>query len=398
MIAAFLVSALPPIAGSAVTAILVGSIIWAIISLALGRFEFRMTPLDRWLAWTFTAFVAAILFTGLLGDDRQDLLRSSLWLTTFFLGPWAVLSRLRASPNLDYLRIYVTGAAVGCIGALVIALIQSVVFPDERPAGGAGNAAVFAMMCLCLTGFAALGISSRNRQARLLACAGTVSGVLAIILSGTRGVAMILPAVFVLVALYSKGNWRPLARRSTLAGLVVASAIVLYATADLIALRIDETMQEIDSLMATGYSSSIGERLRLWHAAWLAFNDSPLWGHGIQNRMDAVLQHLTAYGPQDVFYSHPHNAFLAFALDGGLIVFTALLALLAVPVVIAWRAPRDDGNYRLRLFLALLLVLCYTLTGMTQIMFKHDIMDSFFILTALYLSASIPAGVSKRTP
>jgi hypothetical protein len=46
----------------------------------------------------------------------------------------------------------------------------------------------------------------------------------------------------------------------------------------------------------------------------------------------------------------------------------------------------------MRLFLALIVSTTYAVSGMTQIMFKHDIMDAFFVFCAILIAASIPPG------
>lgn len=72
----------------------------------------------------------------------------------------------------------------------------------------------------------------------------------------------------------------------------------------------------------------------------------------------------------------------------------AALALLVTPILVAWRAPRDSA-WRQRLFFALLLTSTYAATGMTQILFKHDIMDAFFIFSTIVIAASIPQKPAK---
>src|SRR5690606_12474285 len=96
-----------------------------------------------------------------------------------------------------------------------------------------------------------------------------------------------------------------------------------------------------------------------------------------------------ADGQSISFFTHPHNGLLTMALDGGILAVAAVLVMLAMPIHVAWQAPRD-GHYRKRLFLAIMLSLSYVLVAMTQIMFKHDIMDSFFIFTATIIAASVP--------
>jgi hypothetical protein len=81
-------------------------------------------------------------------------------------------------------------------------------------------------------------------------------------------------------------------------------------------------------------------------------------------------------------------------LDGGILVLSALIAIICAPIAVSLRAPHDE-NYRLRLFMALAVTGAYVLCGMTQIMFKHDIMDSFFIFFAIVLAASVPDDAAE---
>jgi O-antigen ligase len=134
---------------------------------------------------------------------------------------------------------------------------------------------------------------------------------------------------------------------------------------------------------------SVDVRMDMWRGGWQAFLDSPWIGYGIQNGMDALRAHLSADVAGEIVFTHAHNGFLTFALDGGIVLLGSVIAMLVMPVVIAWRAPRDE-NHRKRLFLALLVSSVYALCGMTQIMFRHDIMDSFFIFNAIVIAASVP--------
>lgn len=387
---AFLMAALPAMAGSAISFLLGISIAWAIISLALGRFEFRMTRSDRLLAWSFTAFVAAVLLTGLLAQDPLRVFRA-VWLLPF-LSLWVMIPRLRASPNLDYLRIYVLGAAVGCIGALLVAWVEMSLLGASRPEAGTGNAAIFASMSLCLAGIAGLGIDAPGRARRLLAAVGLLAGVTAVVFSLTRGVVMLIPLILLILVVYAPRRWSAAIFQPVALVPLVAMAFVAYGFWDMISERVwQRTLVEIQQIFDNGYSTSIGERLRLWAAAWNAFLDSPWLGYGVQNRMASLIPYLEADGLPVLHFTHPHNGFLTFAVDGGLIVLVSLLAMLAMPVVVAWKAPRD-GRHRRRLFLALMLVCAYAGIAMTQILFKHDIMDSFFVYTAILIAASVPGG------
>ncbi|MEO3389216.1 O-antigen ligase family protein [Mesorhizobium sp. CAU 1741] len=383
----FLIGALPAVAGSAISFLLGVAYVWAIISLVLGRFPFRLTRGDVYLCVTFTAFVAAVLATALIGENRAAIPAYTYWLLPF-LSVWVIIPRLRASPGVDFLHCFIVGAAIGAIGGMLVGLAQVVVF-DVRPAGGAGNAAIYGMMSLCLAVTAGLNINHGERNFRLLALAGLMAGLAAVILSLTRGVAMAAAPAMLLLLAYAPRAWRFSTRVAII--MLALVIVVLYAAADLLQLRAIETLEEVQRVLAGGSSENIGERLRLWAAGIKAIGESPIWGHGVQNRMSEVARHLAGDGLPIQAFTHAHNAFISSMLDGGVIVLAAVLAVLAVPTLIAWRAP-PGPRHRKRLFLAAQVALVYATCGLSQIMFKHDIMDSFFIFTAVLVASSVASG------
>ncbi len=393
-ISAFLMGALPAVGGSVISVLLYTFFVWAIISLCLGRFSFRMTRSDRVLAWTFTIFVVVIIFTALIGEEPSRAPLSSVWLLAF-LSPWAIIPRLRASPSVDYLQPYITGAATGAIAACVVGLLQLSLL-DLRPEAAAGNPAVFGMMSLMLMGLGGLKIGSSSRIAMLFGAVAIGAGFGAVFLSLTRGALVVcIPVVMLLVA-FAPQSVRSIARHPATLLALVAAAVTLYLVRDMVDLRWQQTTLEINLVLQDKYTSSVGERLRLWYAAQEAISQSPIWGYGIQNRMAALTPTLIMDGNLVRGFTHAHNGFLTFALDGGVLALSAVIAVLLVPVYIAWNAPRD-ASYRLRLFAALIVTSSYALCGMTQIMFKHDIMDSFFVFFSMLIAASIPEKSEKAT-
>lgn len=393
-ISAFLMGALPAVGGSVISVLLYTFFVWAIISLCLGRFSFRMTRSDRVLAWTFTIFVVVIIFTALIGEEPSRAPLSSVWLLAF-LSPWAIIPRLRASPSVDYLQPYITGAATGAIAACVVGLLQLSLL-DLRPEAAAGNPAVFGMMSLMLMGLGGLKIGSSSRIAMLFGAVAIGAGFGAVFLSLTRGALVVcIPVVMLLVA-FAPQSVRSIARHPATLLALVAAAVTLYLVRDMVDLRWQQTTLEINLVLQDKYTSSVGERLRLWYAAQEAISQSPIWGYGIQNRMAALTPTLIMDGNLVRGFTHAHNGFLTFALDGGVLALSAVIAVMLVPVYIAWNAPRD-ASYRLRLFAALIVTSSYALCGMTQIMFKHDIMDSFFVFFSMLIAASIPEKSEKAT-
>lgn len=392
-IAVFLMGALPTVGGSAISVILYVSFVWAFVSLALGRFEFRLTHSDRVLAWTFTIFALLVAATAIVGPNTDQVPRKLVWLLGF-LAPWVVIPRLRAGSGGNYLLPYITGAAVGVIAGFVVAFFQLIVL-KIRPEAVAGNSAVFAIMSLCIMGLGALNLGADSRRRMLLGIGAAVCGTLAVVISLTRGVTMILPFTLLVVLLYTRLSWRSVPSRKIILLAAMTIGLVILGADHALEARMLQTVQDFERIFDGDLTTSTGQRFSLWSAALEAIFRSPLWGYGIQNRMDVLFQSL----PDAVnigTFTHAHNGFLSVALDGGILGLAGLVAMLLVPVAICWHAPQDE-NYRLRLFMAVSVTGAYALCGLTQIMFKHDIMDSFFIFCSIVLAASIPDVNATQT-
>jgi O-antigen ligase len=353
------------------------------------RFEYDAA--DRLLVASFSIFVVAMVATALLGADVEDA-PDKLAAFTLFATAWLILPRMRMTENTDYLTPFITGAGFGAVAGLFVALSQTGV--GVRPSGGAGNAAVFGYMSLCLGMVGGLGISSATAWRRWLAAAAAAAAVLAVTISLTRWLMLVSFITSAILFVYAPREWLRLLLGGTgraLAILAAVLAVVVASDGANLIERFWHTVDEVNRVAAGGWSSSIGERLRLWEASWAAIQQSPWIGYGIQNRMDAIQPFTDVSEKPFLPYTHVHNGFLSFALDGGIIVVIALIAMLLTPAFCAWRAPRDE-NHRKRLFMALLILTVYAVGSQTQILFKHDIMDAFFVCSSIIIVASIRAA------
>jgi O-antigen ligase len=385
--------ALPAVGGSVISILLGAFFVWAILSLLVRRFEFSVSHSDMRLACTFSAFPALVLLTALTGEHSGTGALKSLLLLPF-LSLWVMIPRLRAGRG-NYIPHYVCGAACGAIGAIVFATFQWTI--PMRPEGGAGNPAVFAIMVLALTAVASLNITSRDPIMKGLSWAGVLAGLTSVVIALVRGVW--IATVFIVAGIFCyapKQFKKPAVLWSAAAVLafIVVSVVLIAPSFSSFTKNFTHSASSLSRIFLNLDSEtgvrSVDLRIDMWSGAWRAFLDSPWIGYGIQNGMDALRAHLPADVAEEIIFTHAHNGFLTFALDGGIVLLGSVIAMLAMPVVIAWRAPRDE-THRKRLFLALLVSGVYALCGMTQIMFRHDIMDSFFIFNTIVVAASIPS-------
>lgn len=207
-------------------------------------------------------------------------------------------------------------------------------------------------------------LRSRVAPALLLAIAFSVP-----LLSQTRsglGVALGLGILFWL--LLPKKNLRVLLVG---VGTAIVVMVVVMNNSTLWA-RGDQTVAEIEHYMTKDQfvSTSTTTRLELWRFAGRMFAEHPLIGVG-NHQYATTLAAYKSSGktPAELdLFTHPHNDFLKYAAEGGLLGAAAILMLYFVPLAASWR------RYRLRPSAASpalpLLILCsgIMLAGMVDVM------------------------------
>ncbi len=118
-----------------------------------------------------------------------------------------------------------------------------------------------------------------------------------------------------------------------LAGFIFVSLLVsAYFLVDNIHDRFSTTWLEIQQVLQgqPQKETSIGERVMYLTASWFAFLNAPLFGHGLGGIQGAV-QPLVEVAGWPTFYN-PHNQFLMFMLQGGVIALILYLWFFGVAV------------------------------------------------------------------
>ncbi|WP_458326239.1 O-antigen ligase family protein [Roseobacter sp. A03A-229] len=83
---------------------------------------------------------------------------------------------------------------------------------------------------------------------------------------------------------------------------------------------------------------STGLRVTMFKEGWRTFLERPFFGHGPQNRFDAVFPDVSSL---PIRLSHLHNDFLTHGVAGGLVAVVLLFLILAVP---AWAGCRNSAG------------------------------------------------------
>lgn len=272
------------------------------------------------------------------------------------------------------------GALAGLLAAAALALVQ--VLAGAPRAGGWLNEIVFADVVLVLM---VLAVFCRPPRSWHWSGFGLALGVLAILLSGTRGPWPGL--VLLLLVLVLGSGWRSRRSRALLLGGVVTCGIVLMASVPSLTqqMRLSELRQDIERMDRGDHNSSAGARLERLQVAAATFADAPWTGVGF-GEFDRAMERLPACR-QDIagklercHLGHAHNDLAEWAATMGVPGVLALLLLYGIPLWLFLRLRRGIKLGRLRgcASAGAMLVVVFILCGLTQSMFAHQTTTSVY--------------------
>lgn len=167
---------------------------------------------------------------------------------------------------------------------------------------------------------------------KVIALLGFISGVLLSFFSGSRGGWLtIVLVIFTLLIVFFRFD----RRLFWLATAVFLSAVVLmtfFWSSLPLQPRIDAAINDIVLYFDGNPRTSVGYRFEMWKAAWLGFLERPLWGWGFGS-FDSVYTYYSEQGvvASGVLFGHPHNDYMLFLVEKGVIGFVVVLSVFLYP-------------------------------------------------------------------
>jgi O-antigen ligase len=246
-----------------------------------------------------------------------------------------------------------------------------------------------------LSAIAALYYFSQRRYVCLtLALAGFLAGVMASLLSGTRGGWLVLPPLLLFLGWYS----RELLGSKTIAGIALVSlvgGIVILNIPQLgVADRLWAVITGVQDYWQGKTDLSVGGRLEMWRANLQFFVSSPLLGVG-EYRGLALKQALAQAGLMSevaAAYPHAHNEYIDALGLRGLVGFAALLAIYVVPLrLFLTKLGSCHRNWRLRCYAlaGALIPLSYMIFALTDSMFSNNIGVMLYAFPVAFFWAAV---------
>ena len=365
-----------PLLGSGFSALAIITIVWAFISLALRRFDFEVSRDEKIVAYICVAFAAVHILISAGHSGLSDL---GKWLTPMlFLGPLLLAARLRLSNRAILWDLFVIGSAIGVILAAIMGAFQFG-FYAVRAEGLLGNSGVFALIGCVSGGIGGLNLRSHSKQRILLGAMSLLAMTTLVIFSQMR--AMFPAAAIVVLLVVFTANFQ-LSKQQKFTSLAILFGAALIITAAIsnstISYRFKLIENDITAIFAdSNYDSSIGQRLAMWQASYFAIQEHPYMGYGMADRMAPVQNYLKEnFSNLPRAYSHPHNAGLTALLDAGI---PGLLSLIFMTFGAVFLAIKRRASPLTIAYFAIITI-SYCFSGLTGIMFHHDITDAFFVV------------------
>lgn len=209
---------------------------------------------------------------------------------------------------------------------------------------------------------------------------GFLFGLIASLLSGSRGGWISIPAAL----FYTAIHYKKIINYKAIIIFFIGISILLIAGYQFkttgIADRIQHGVQDINKYNSGMANTSIGTRLELWKGSLILFIEKPVFGWG----RIAFEQRLTELKKEKIIspaiISHSHNDILYTAARHGTVGLIVLFGLYMTPIVIFRKLNKRANIKQTSLALAgIILILCYFDFGLTQAFLSHNSGIIFFI-------------------
>ncbi len=299
---------------------------------------YEMNPYQRWFLIASSAlFLTSLLLLALAGFPDQGGAEVHKYARLILAYPFMVLVVI-INPKQYWFWAGITIASLLCG---VLAVIDFMIFNNLRAnVFGMFNAIPFANHGLLFSYLSFLGFywfrKNHLPQVSWVCLIGSMSAIVGMLMSGSRGALIALPALTVLIVFYLFREKRFWLIGSFLSILIIVVAMVWQSQSLILKNRIDVVPTQIDAYINQGdATTSVGIRLYIWETAWHAFLEKPIIGHGPGNFKGLTYHSMLRdnYEVDTNIHGHAHNEYLHALATKGLVGFITLLGIFIVPLL-----------------------------------------------------------------
>lgn len=332
--------------------------------------------------------VAVLLFFGIvwwlsvIADGTPPLIVDAglrhLYLWPFIAAFFLITLRV-FTPTPDWLWL---GVCCGGVSAGLIAIYERVFIGLSRADNGI-NAIPFGNLSLLMGALSLVsGVYFIQKRTRFhyslisFAMCAAFLGVLASLLSGTRGGWIAIPFLAVLLFSATNNLIKPKTRNvSLIVTILCVVAIIAYPSSG-IWLRIEAIFDDINQYFINDNAdTSLGTRFELWRAGWSMFIDNPIMGvgeSGVQEILPSLVEREIAFERGSVLPQLHSDIIDTLARRGLLGVASLLLMYMVFASTFAKKALKANDNVNIKLLAVsgMMVIIAFFDFGLSQSMFR----------------------------
>nr|WP_282567670.1 O-antigen ligase family protein [Devosia sp. MC532] len=266
-----------------------------------------------------------------------------------------------------------------------------------RAGESVANPIHFADVALLVGFIPIVAVLLRADRRRWFYLGGTVFGCVAVLMSGSRGAIITIPAMLA-TGYIAAGALNVLPRRAVF---ISAAAVFVMGVAGIAfggtqVSGIQRILVDVQTMLANGVppGSQNYERVQMIIGGWGAFLERPIFGHGPLNFQGAAER----FG--DIPYApvpHLHNDIIDFLASAGVVGLVAFALLMLAPIAEAWRVRMTTQGPALIAY-ALMMVSGYFVMGLTNAMFGILTLTNYYALICVLTAILAEQATREVSP
>lgn len=278
---------------------------------------------------------------------------------------------------------------IGCSLGLIFAFAQRFELGIGRTVAIAAGSNAVARVAVLLGLLALTGLALEGRAVKKVYLLAPIFAVGIVMLTGSRGALISLPALFLIVFLFAAPlMW---ARAKKLLGALViaavAGAVILYTLNPFG--FISRSINTVSVLLSGNVPGSSSElRYEMLVGAWEAFHNSPITGYGWFGLWDALIANHSKpemFASVKQYFSY-HNDLADFAVAGGLVGVCIYILLIGAPVL-NLMLDKELRTNRTAAYALIIIPASYLLFGLTDFTFGFDLLTTLYGFSLAFVLA-----------
>jgi O-antigen ligase len=352
-------------------------------------FQLPELKLFSWLTMGyFLVMLFSIIYADGLNGDFYHLGRK----LHFLLAPLIGLAIFQIDLPLKRLLLSIK------LGLIVIAIIAISQYADLIPSlvrkTGMMNSNIFGDIAVAMLFLSIVHVFIETPKQRIITFVSILAGIIAIILSSSRGSWVSLIALFtVYISLIYKPFLQKNNKLKILLLLLFLTIVTLVATQTNVGKRIFEAVTEVKNWTSGNEKfSSNGNRLKMWQSGLRAAEDAPWLGYGYRNANKAASEYTENNKDWVKAATHLHNEYITNLVSAGILGLITLLTLLFAPIIVFYRSLKSNRfcSYSI---MGILLCSGYITFGFTHVAFGEEHINAFYVL---FMGFLLPRSIESR--